>query len=92
MGLILLQQLNTINNIEKLIKGKYGVISIVAIFIFFVISTTPHSVKWDMVPVPPSHLTVSAHDTFWGGYSGYFQDPDGHLWEVVWNPAWEFPN
>jgi catechol 2,3-dioxygenase-like lactoylglutathione lyase family enzyme len=25
-------------------------------------------------------------DTFWGGYSGYFQDPDGHLWEVVWNP------
>lgn len=30
-----------------------------------------------------------AHDTFWGGYSGYFQDPDGHLWEVVWNPEWE---
>jgi catechol 2,3-dioxygenase-like lactoylglutathione lyase family enzyme len=30
-----------------------------------------------------------AHDTFWGGYSGYFQDPDGHLWEVVWNPQWE---
>jgi catechol 2,3-dioxygenase-like lactoylglutathione lyase family enzyme len=25
--------------------------------------------------------------TFWGGYAGYFQDPDGHLWEVVWNPA-----
>jgi catechol 2,3-dioxygenase-like lactoylglutathione lyase family enzyme len=24
--------------------------------------------------------------TFWGGYSGYFQDPDGHLWEVAWNP------
>ncbi|GAA0392933.1 VOC family protein [Paenibacillus motobuensis] len=34
-------------------------------------------------------ITVSAHDTFWGGYSGYFQDPDGHLWEVVWNPEWE---
>ena len=28
-------------------------------------------------------------DTFWGGYSGYFQDPDGHIWEVAWNPAWE---
>lgn len=28
------------------------------------------------------------HETFWGGYSGYFQDPDGHLWEVVWNPDW----
>jgi catechol 2,3-dioxygenase-like lactoylglutathione lyase family enzyme len=27
-----------------------------------------------------------AHDTFWGGYAGYFQDPDQHLWEVVWNP------
>lgn len=25
-------------------------------------------------------------DTFWGGYAGYFQDPDGHLWEVAWNP------
>ncbi|PIC89362.1 glyoxalase [Sporosarcina sp. P21c] len=35
-------------------------------------------------------ITVPAHDTFWEGYSGYFQDPDGHLWEVVWNPAWEF--
>src|SRR5215216_3456357 len=31
-----------------------------------------------------------AHETFWGGYSGYFQDPDGHLWEVTWNPAWHF--
>lgn len=34
-------------------------------------------------------ITVPAHDTFWGGYSGYFQDPDGHLWEIVWNPHWE---
>jgi uncharacterized protein len=25
--------------------------------------------------------------TFYGGYAGYFRDPDGHLWEVVWNPA-----
>lgn len=25
--------------------------------------------------------------TFWGGYAGYFQDPDGYLWEVAWNPA-----
>jgi catechol 2,3-dioxygenase-like lactoylglutathione lyase family enzyme len=31
-------------------------------------------------------IVQPAHDTFWGGYSGYFQDPDGHLWEVVWNP------
>jgi uncharacterized protein len=27
-----------------------------------------------------------AQDTFWGGYAGYFQDPDGHLWEVAYNP------
>lgn len=27
-----------------------------------------------------------ASDTFWGGYSGYFQDPDGHVWEMVYNP------
>lgn len=27
-----------------------------------------------------------AQDTFWGGYAGYFQDFDNHLWEVVWNP------
>jgi catechol 2,3-dioxygenase-like lactoylglutathione lyase family enzyme len=31
-------------------------------------------------------LVKPAQDTFWGGYGGYFQDPDGHLWEVVWNP------
>ena len=31
-------------------------------------------------------IVKSAGDTFWGGYGGYFQDPDGHLWEVVWNP------
>ncbi|MGG1575223.1 VOC family protein [Fictibacillus sp. NRS-1165] len=34
-------------------------------------------------------ITDPPHDAFWGGYSGHFQDPDGHLWEVVWNPAWE---
>lgn len=28
----------------------------------------------------------AAADTAWGGYVGYFQDPDGHLWEVAWNP------
>ncbi|MCC6175228.1 MAG: VOC family protein [Chloroflexi bacterium] len=27
-----------------------------------------------------------AGETFWGGYAGYFQDPDGHVWEVAWNP------
>jgi catechol 2,3-dioxygenase-like lactoylglutathione lyase family enzyme len=32
-------------------------------------------------------LTGPAHDRPWGIYSGYFQDPDGHLWEIIWNPT-----
>ena len=31
-------------------------------------------------------IVKPAGPTFWGGYAGYFQDPDGHLWEVLWNP------
>ena len=34
-------------------------------------------------------IVKQAHDTFWGGYAGYFQDPDNHLWEVAWNPDTE---
>jgi catechol 2,3-dioxygenase-like lactoylglutathione lyase family enzyme len=36
-----------------------------------------------------ARITDPARDRFWGGYSGYFQDPDGHLWEIAWNPQWE---
>jgi catechol 2,3-dioxygenase-like lactoylglutathione lyase family enzyme len=36
-------------------------------------------------------IVKPAQVTFWGGYAGYFEDPDHHLWEVVWNPAWELP-
>lgn len=36
-----------------------------------------------------ARIADPAQDRFWGGYSGYFQDPDGHLWEVVWNPQME---
>jgi catechol 2,3-dioxygenase-like lactoylglutathione lyase family enzyme len=36
-----------------------------------------------------AHVTDPARDRFWGGYSGHFQDLDGHLWEIAWNPAWE---
>ena len=32
-----------------------------------------------------ARIIKGARDTFWGGYAGYFQDPDGHLWEVAWN-------
>ena len=31
-------------------------------------------------------IVKPAQVTFWGGYAGYFQDPDEHLWEIVWNP------
>jgi uncharacterized protein len=31
-------------------------------------------------------IVKPAQSTFWGGYAGYFQDPNGHLWEVAWNP------
>ncbi len=34
-----------------------------------------------------ARVVKKASPTFWGGYSGYFSDPDGHLWEVVWNPG-----
>ncbi len=33
-------------------------------------------------------ITKPAEDTDWGGRSGYFADPDGHLWEIAWNPHW----
>ena len=33
-----------------------------------------------------ARVVKAADDTFYGGYAGYFQDPDGHLWEVAWNP------
>lgn len=34
-------------------------------------------------------IVKPAHDTFYGGYAGYFQDPDGHLWEVAFNPGFD---
>jgi uncharacterized protein len=35
-------------------------------------------------------VVKNAQDVFWGGHSGYFSDPDGHLWEIAWNPHWSF--
>jgi uncharacterized protein len=34
-------------------------------------------------------VTDEPHDRAWGVYSGYFRDPDGHLWEIIWNPRAE---
>ncbi len=38
-----------------------------------------------------ARITDPARDRFWGGYAGHFQDLDGHLWEIAWNPAWDVP-
>ena len=35
-------------------------------------------------------IEKAPEETFWGGYSGYFADPDGHLWEVAWAESWKF--
>lgn len=34
-----------------------------------------------------AEITQPARETFYGGYAGYFRDPDGHLWEIAWNPG-----
>jgi len=34
-----------------------------------------------------ARILKPAQEAFWGGYSGYFSDPDGFLWEVAWNPS-----
>ena len=36
-------------------------------------------------------IVKAAQPTFYGGYAGYFQDPDGHVWEIAWNPAFKLP-
>lgn len=40
----------------------------------------------DQAVAAGARLVKPAQKTFWGGYAGYFQDPDGHLWEIVFNP------
>ena len=37
-------------------------------------------------------IVRAAQHKNWGGYAGYFQDPDGHLWEVAWNPQFVIPD
>lgn len=49
---------------------------------------TKQEVDAAMVVAEKAGATIlkPAADTFWGGYAGYFQDPDGHVWEIVHNP------
>jgi uncharacterized glyoxalase superfamily protein PhnB len=44
----------------------------------------------DAAKATGARILRPAHKTFWGGYSGYFADPDGHPWEVAHNPHWKF--
>jgi len=37
-----------------------------------------------------ARIVKAPHDTFWGGYSGYFEDPDGYHWELAWGPMFQF--
>ena len=50
----------------------------------------PDEIDAVLAAVAPAGGTVlrPAHDADWGGRSSYFADPDGHLWEVAWNPSW----
>jgi uncharacterized protein len=52
---------------------------------------SPAAVDALMAQARKSGATIvkPAQDTFWGGYGGYFQDLDGHLWEIVYNPDWQ---
>ena len=40
----------------------------------------------DVAVAAGATLIKPAEDPFWGGYSGYFADPEGYLWEIAWNP------
>jgi len=49
-------------------------------------STAEVDVVMEQAKAAGAVIVKSAQRTFWGGYAGYFQDPDHHLWEVAWNP------
>jgi hypothetical protein len=45
---------------------------------------------FDRVASAGARIVKPPHDTFWGGFGGYFADPDDHYWEVVWGPTFTF--
>jgi catechol 2,3-dioxygenase-like lactoylglutathione lyase family enzyme len=55
----------------------------------FVSSKTEVDALLSQAQAAGATLTDQPHDRPWGIYSGYFRDPDGHLWEVIWNPRAE---
>jgi len=47
-----------------------------------------HKVLEEVI-IAGGRIIKAATETFYGGYAGYFADPDGHLWEVAWNPGFD---
>ncbi len=45
---------------------------------------------FDRLAAASVEITKAPHTAFWGGYSGYFADPEGNAWEVAYNPHWTF--
>jgi catechol 2,3-dioxygenase-like lactoylglutathione lyase family enzyme len=66
----------------KLTKERLGAVSIG----HFVGSKAEVDAVMDQAAKAGAVIMDKPHDRFWGGYSGYFHDPDGHLWEIAWNP------
>src|SRR5690349_1074896 len=55
---------------------------------YFVNSTDEVDTVMALAKKAGAKITKPAQKAFWGGYHGYFQDLDGHLWEVGYNPSW----
>jgi len=56
---------------------------------YFVNSSKEVDAIMNKVEKAGAKITKSAQQAFWGGYHGYFQDLDGHLWEIGYNPSWK---
>jgi uncharacterized glyoxalase superfamily protein PhnB len=57
----------------------------------FLITLNSYAVDTIMKEAEKAGATIvkQPQNTFWGGYAGYFKNLDKHLWEIVWNPAWQ---
>jgi hypothetical protein len=56
---------------------------------YFVNSQEEVDTVMDRAKKAGANISKPASEAFWGGYNGYFQDLDGHLWEVGYNPSWK---
>ena len=56
---------------------------------YFVNSQEEVDTVMDRAKKTGANISKPAGQAFWGGYNGYFQDLDGHLWEVGYNPSWK---